>query len=839
MLIKLFLVFLFAGIIFLPLHVKAAALVVGISTRPDTIAPGGLSEIRWSAQGNFPITCTILGDDGWAKSYVVTPETHNGVETVSPTVTTTYRLECTDVNGNNKSDTDSVVISAVPTVYLSASPDALPDAGGTVYISWDVALADSCRATDGDSTWRNMSGLSGGGSLPWTLSQTMTFSLECSNAAGESSGKKSVVVAVGAADLCGNNIVNSGEQCDEGAKNDDTCLKSGCSETCQWLGGQICSSVCGNGRIDVLFNPSCSGDGCYEACDNGDGNGICPSLCSTSCQPNNCVGGMTLRINASPSAVEAGKPTTISWTTTNAVSCSVSGAGLLGNVEVSGSRTVLVESPPETYHVTCTDKHGQTVDKSVQIIRKKAPTGDHNGDLKDYAKIDVHSAAPNYIPFGGGEVTVRYKVGKVDSVRPIPNTLQCSLNHGHKLVTPTEVINKIAVNVGKNNQVTYSFEGDYIDEMTPLGKDNAAGVTITYKCSAVGYEGEISATVYVAKQSDPAKAPEMLFFAPANKNVPKMDSDSSTLSVSYDPAVSSGLAANFGVLGADRCEANGWTFPAVKPGNAYFFDGSGTRMLFRTNSPYSPVNTFTFECWNGQLSTKKTIIVNIVGSPIDDDDDDSGSSCLVPNVCQAGGCQQGYSVAAGACGNAGAVCCQQNVVMEATFSFFNPLQFNTLEGVLMGALTALQGIIVILAIIFTIIGAVMYITAAGNEGRLILAKGAITAALIGLALALATPSFLKEIAAILGWQNIIDASNTISGAKTFVQIAEDVLNFLLSIVGILGIIMMVVGGILYLTSAGDEGKTETGKKIVKYSVIGIAIALAALILVTQVAKFFS
>ena len=63
--------------------------------------------------------------------------------------------------------------------------------------------------------------------------------------------------------------------------------------------------------------------------------------------------------------------------------------------------------------------------------------------------------------------------------------------------------------------------------------------------------------------------------------------------------------------------------------------------------------------------------------------------------------------------------------------------------------------------------------------------------------------------------------------------------FGLSIVGVIGIIMLVVGGIMYLSSAGDEDRIDTGKKIVKYSLIGIFLSLASLVIVTQLVAFFS
>jgi len=169
-----------------------------------------------------------------------------------------------------------------------------------------------------------------------------------------------------------------------------------------------------------------------------------------------------------------------------------------------------------------------------------------------------------------------------------------------------------------------------------------------------------------------------------------------------------------------------------------------------------------------------------------------------------------------------------------TISFSNPLSFSTVEGLLSSVLAALQGIIVTLSLVFIVFGAVMYVLSAGDDGRMKTAKSAITAALIGLALGLAAPSFLKEIGTVLGWSD-----TTTSSALSLTTIATNVLNFFLSIIGILAIIMMVVGGTMYLTAAGDEDRIDEGKKIVKYSIIGIAIALAALVIVTQVVDFFA
>jgi len=172
---------------------------------------------------------------------------------------------------------------------------------------------------------------------------------------------------------------------------------------------------------------------------------------------------------------------------------------------------------------------------------------------------------------------------------------------------------------------------------------------------------------------------------------------------------------------------------------------------------------------------------------------------------------------------------------DATVTFSNPLQFDTVEQVLSSLLIALQGIIVTLSIVFIVIGAVLYITSAGNDKQTTMAKTAIVAAMIGLAIGIAAPTFLREIYEILGAKDIPD---NVSGATPIIVIVMNVLKFLLSIVGALAIIMLVVGGIRYLTAAGSEDAIDSGKKIVVYAIIGILIALASLILVTQVAKFF-
>lgn len=60
------------------------------------------------------------------------------------------------------------------------------------------------------------------------------------------------------------------------------------------------------------------------------------------------------------------------------------------------------------------------------------------------------------------------------------------------------------------------------------------------------------------------------------------------------------------------------------------------------------------------------------------------------------------------------------------------------------------------------------------------------------------------------------------------------MNYLLILVGILGVIGFVIAGILYLTAAGDEGQIEKGKTAMVYSIVGVIVALLGVVVLNSV-----
>ena len=168
-------------------------------------------------------------------------------------------------------------------------------------------------------------------------------------------------------------------------------------------------------------------------------------------------------------------------------------------------------------------------------------------------------------------------------------------------------------------------------------------------------------------------------------------------------------------------------------------------------------------------------------------------------------------------------------------SFTNPLTYTTVESLLTSILSSIQKIVVVLALVFIVIGALMILVSAGSPETAESGKKAITMAIVGLAIGIGAPSILKELSSILGWTS---TNSSVTSAISLSQIALNVLSFLLGISGVLAIIMLIVGAIMYLTSAGDETRIESGKKIFINSLIGVVIIMAAMVIVKQIAAFF-
>ena len=73
-----------------------------------------------------------------------------------------------------------------------------------------------------------------------------------------------------------------------------------------------------------------------------------------------------------------------------------------------------------------------------------------------------------------------------------------------------------------------------------------------------------------------------------------------------------------------------------------------------------------------------------------------------------------------------------------------------------------------------------------------------------------------------------------AGSPSFETIVQNVIDILLWVVGIASVVMLIVGGIRYVVSAGDQNAVQGAKNTILYAIVGLVISLLAFTLVNFV-----
>jgi len=169
-------------------------------------------------------------------------------------------------------------------------------------------------------------------------------------------------------------------------------------------------------------------------------------------------------------------------------------------------------------------------------------------------------------------------------------------------------------------------------------------------------------------------------------------------------------------------------------------------------------------------------------------------------------------------------------VRAETISVENPLEYDNVNDLTTQIRSYLLYIVGGIAIVFIAVSGILYIVggATMNEELINISKKALVGSIAGLVIILAANMILQETYFIVLGEEL--NFNNLSAA----QILMRLINFLLAIVGTLFLISMIIGGIWYFIGGADETKVELGKKTLQYSLIGITIALAAMVVLRQI-----
>lgn len=103
--------------------------------------------------------------------------------------------------------------------------------------------------------------------------------------------------------------------------------------------------------------------------------------------------------------------------------------------------------------------------------------------------------------------------------------------------------------------------------------------------------------------------------------------------------------------------------------------------------------------------------------------------------------------------------------------------------------------------------------------------------------AVALPAPAQAINVFSGCSGQASDSKSVCGAaKTdnATHMARTVINIMLTILGIVAVIMIVIGGMRYVLSGGDASAVTSAKNTILYSVIGLVVAVLAFAIVNFV-----
>jgi len=298
---------------------------------PDTIVDGDAATLSWASSASTG--CTISPSVG--------PVATSGSVAVSPSVDTTYTLDCTGP-GMDAQSTISVTVQAPVTIALfSASPDTI-DAGASSTLSISASNATSCSIDNGVGT------VAAAGTVLVSPQADSTYTLTCQGPGGPATATATVTVLPPVA-------------IDSFTATPETIL-DGASSTLTWAASDAtaCSLSPGIGAVGTsgttivtptvttTYTLDCSG----------------PGLSAQSTVTVTVEGTVAITaFSASPDTVLDGGSSNLSFATDNATACTLDNG--IGTVGASGTIAV-TPAATTTYTLNC-EGPGGPVTSSVTV----------------------------------------------------------------------------------------------------------------------------------------------------------------------------------------------------------------------------------------------------------------------------------------------------------------------------------------------------------------------------------------------------------------------------------------------------------------------------------------
>lgn len=310
----------------------------------------GVFPLKWSTTNAK--TCTASA--AWSGAKPLSGTANIGPFT--PNEYVTFRLTCVGAGGSVVKKIGGTAVPW-PSVTLTAAPNTVAS-GSSSKLTWSSTNSTSCTASGG---WSGTKALNGSQSTG-ARTATTTYKLTCSGAGGSQTISRTVTVTSGktpALTLSASpTSVKSGgtSKLTWAATNATSCTASG-----GWSGAR---AISGSATTAALTKNTS-----YTLTCNGAGGSIARTATVT-------IGATapTVTFTASPTSIQAGATSKLAWNSTNATSCSASGAWS-GTKAISGTQTTNALTTNATYTLACSGTGGSVSrTATVTVSAAGAPT---------------------------------------------------------------------------------------------------------------------------------------------------------------------------------------------------------------------------------------------------------------------------------------------------------------------------------------------------------------------------------------------------------------------------------------------------------------------------------
>jgi len=330
--------------------------------------------LTWTSTGTGNV-CTASGGapgDGWSGT-----EPANGSAKVTETTTGTYGYLLTCVNaGGSGVGTATVEVGTVPapTVSLNLTPNPVAPSTATVTntttLTWSTVNAKSCTAAGGDGSdgWTGAQPTSG--TLSINVPQTVgsyTYILNCVSSANvEGSGSIQLLVTTTPPPTVNVSVTPSSVAVGGSSTISWTTVgATACTASGSWNGTEPLQSPAGGVSTGALATA-----GVYDytlTCTNANGSTSNTAYLTVGTPPP-----PTVSISVSPTTIRPGQSATLSWTSTNATSCTASaswsGSEPLQSPVGGVSTGVLLTDGAYSYTLTCSGPSGTVAADALLIV---------------------------------------------------------------------------------------------------------------------------------------------------------------------------------------------------------------------------------------------------------------------------------------------------------------------------------------------------------------------------------------------------------------------------------------------------------------------------------------